>query len=85
MSDTQVLVEIARYLQLIVCLIYGVQKIKENHTDVDPSSVANEAWRPRCRFGVPSTNQYCVQRSLHVACYKLRACQCLVVSNNVKV
>ena len=67
MCDTQILVEVTRKSQLIVCLVDCVQQIYDNNKYVDAASIANEAWRARSGLRITSANEDCVQCSLNIA------------------
>jgi hypothetical protein len=58
--DTQVLIEITRESQLIVCLIHCVQQIYDNHKYVDAAAIANKAWRARSRLWIASADENCI-------------------------
>jgi hypothetical protein len=80
--NTQILVEVTRESQLIVCLVNCVQQIYDNHKYVDAASIANEAWRARSGLGITSANENCVQSSLNVASNQL-ICVSVYSSNRV--
>jgi hypothetical protein len=71
MCDTQILVEVTRKSQLIVCLVDCVQQIYDNHKYVDAASIADEAWRARSGLWITSANEDCIQGSLNVASHQL--------------
>lgn len=71
MRNTQVLVEVSRESQLVVCLVNCVQQVYYNHRYVNAASIADEAWRARSGLRITSANEDCVQSSLNIASNQL--------------
>jgi len=65
--DAQILIEITRKSQLIVCFVHRVQQIYDDHTYVDAASIANKAWRARSRLRVTRADENRIQSSLNIA------------------
>lgn len=66
-GNTKVLIEVAGESELVICFVDCVQQVCYDHEDVDSSSIADEAWRTRCWFGITSADKDCVEGGLDVA------------------
>lgn len=70
-GNTKVLIKVSGDTKLVVCFVDCVQQVGDDHKDVDSSSIADEAWRARCWFGVTGANEDCIESGLDVAGHHL--------------